>query len=45
VEFLRQRAKMNRTKRGKKRAIQVTFSAHRSDVIGTLTRRDIYQEV
>lgn len=42
VEFLREKMKMKKIKAEKKEAEEITFATHRSDVIGKLTRREIY---
>jgi hypothetical protein len=45
VEFLKQRATTRRTQTKNKRVKRIVFSAHRSDVIGDLRRRQIYEDV
>ncbi len=45
VEFLKQKARSKKARGGKKRTKRVALAARRSDVIGSLTRREIYEDV
>jgi hypothetical protein len=42
IEFLKERTKVKSTKREKIEAEEIVFVAHPSDVIGELTRKEIY---
>jgi len=45
VEFLREKARRKKPEAEGKEAEEVVFTAHPSDVIGDLTRREIYDHL